>query len=112
MRWVEAPFTWTFVSLALDPNAVGGTVGEDVLRASLTGADGELLHLLQELSADPLKLDATRVRLLGADTPPDRNNWRKSHGISGIVRVAISRLGSSPEGIAGNFWTPTEIGLA
>lgn len=99
----EALPVWNFVSLALDPNAVLGTVDEAVLRAGLTGADGELVKLLQELSADPLKLDLTRVRLIGANSPPDPNDWRKSSSNSGIVRAAIKRLGGSSEVTSGSY---------
>jgi hypothetical protein len=99
----EALSTWTFVSLALDPNAVLGIVDEDILRTSLRAPDDELEKLLQEMSADPLKLDATRARLLGAGTAPDPDDWHQSSSISGAVRGAISRLGGSSDVTAGNY---------
>src|SRR5262249_22148425 len=42
------------------------------------------------------------VRLVGATTAPDPNDWRKSVSNSGLVRAAIQRLGTSPDKATGD----------
>lgn len=86
---------WSFVGLALMPEEFADQFSEDDLEEALLAPNEDLAKTFNELCPDIDMLDRIRICVLGKEHPARDDDWRRSGGVSGIVRASIRRLGAS-----------------